>query len=58
MTLGIMYDILKQGEPVLIEVFAEYDPDLMIVSLETSNMEDAEDIILSNEHNYVYIRTL
>lgn len=58
MTLGIMYDVLKEGEPVLIEVFAEYDPDLMIDSIETSDLDEAEDMVLSNERNYVYIRTL
>ena len=58
MTLGIMYDVLKEGEPVLIEVFAEYDPDLMIDSIETSDLDEAEEMVLSNERHYVYIRTI
>jgi len=57
MTQGIMYDVLKEGESVLIEVFAEYDPDLMIDSLETSDINEADDMIISNERHYVYIRT-
>ena len=56
MTLGIMYGILKSKESVLIEVFAEYDPDLLIDSITTCDINEAEDVILSNEHNYVYIR--
>ena len=58
MTQGIMYDVLKQGETVLIEVFAEYDPDLMIESIETSDINEADDMILSNECHYIYIRTI
>ena len=56
MTQGIMYDVLKQGETVLIEVFAEYDPDLLIDSIETSDINEADDMIISNERHYVYIR--
>ena len=49
MTLSEMHKELTTGEPVLIEVFAEYDPDLLIDSIETTDLSEAEELILSNE---------
>ena len=59
MTQGIMYDVLRCGkESVRIDVFAEYDPDLLIESVITSDINEADDLVLRNERNYVYISTL